>query len=124
MGLYDLASGESKHFSDALYTYLQSRMFYVRWYEHFCSQSPEFRQLQDLLKTGYKLQIVGYDAFGVPINAQTMEAAFKDASRPFGHEAVLCCLLLGLKPWQRDARLGIYGGMFPDFLREVPDARG
>ncbi|NBR48102.1 hypothetical protein EBU02_04535 [bacterium] len=81
MGLYDLASGESKHFSDALYTYLQSRMFYVRWYEHFCSQSPEFRQLQDLLKTGYKLQIVGYDAFGVPINAQTMEAAYKEAFR-------------------------------------------
>lgn len=107
-------TGEMRRFS-----YLESRLFYIRWYEHFCCESVEFSRLQQMLAQGYHLEILGYDAFDVPITAENMIQAYRDPSRPFGHEAVLCCLLCGLKPWKIDEGLPMYKDMFPAFLKET-----
>lgn len=93
-------------------TYLQSRQFYCTYYQRLVEPLPDFRQLVDWLRTGYNLQLVGYDAYQpvaitnsmIPI-AQTMEACYLDARRPFGHELVLYALLahhvyrLDCLPW-------------------------
>ena len=105
-------SGEMRRFS-----YLESRLFYIRWYEQFCCESLEFSLLLQMLAEGYDLEILGYDAFDVPVTAESMMAAYRDPSRPFGHEAVLCCLLTGLRPWKVDEGLSIYRDMFPSFLK-------
>ena len=101
------------------YSYLESRLFYIRWYEHFCCESPDFRDLCAKVRSGYDIEIVGYDSIEGPVNAASMLAAYRDASRPFGHEAVLSCLLMGLKPWAVDKDLPMYRDMFPDSLKEL-----
>jgi len=104
---------------DRRYSYLEARMFYIRWYEHFCTLSEQFATLKRYLAEGYSIEIVGYDALEVHLSADSMAKAYRDASKPFGHEAVLCCLLLGLKPWSKDAEHAKYADMFPDFLRRT-----
>jgi hypothetical protein len=101
------------------YSYLESRLFYIRWYEHFCCESLDFLDLCAKVQSGYDIEIVGYDSIEGPVNAGSMLAAYRDASRPFGHEAVLSCLLMGLKPWAVDKDLPMYRDMFPDSLKEV-----
>jgi hypothetical protein len=72
------------------YTYIESRYFYCSQYELLAKQTAEFAELRRQLDAGYNLQIVGYDGYEV---TKTPWEHYNDASRPFGHELVLYCLL-------------------------------
>jgi hypothetical protein len=74
------------------YTYVQSRYFYCKAYELLATRTKDFRTLCDKLAAGCNLVVCGYDAY--PIDAaRTRLQDYMDASRPFGHELVLYCLL-------------------------------
>lgn len=72
------------------FTYLQSRYFYCKWYEHYAKKSESFAKLVEMLNDGYNLQIVGYDAYAPD---KDLHEHYLDTSRPFGHEMVLYTLL-------------------------------
>jgi hypothetical protein len=42
---------------------------------------------------------LGYDGVDTEITEETMRYYYNDASKPFGHELVICCLLSGFTPW-------------------------
>lgn len=72
-------------------TYFESRQFYCTFYERIATNLDEFKTLKQMLKDGYNLQIIGYDAYDV--GDKTLEECYLDVSRPFGHELVLYTLL-------------------------------
>jgi hypothetical protein len=72
------------------YSYLMSRFFYCHWYEILAKQTDEYRKLEQHLANGYNLLIIGYDGREI-IDLCKM---YEDLSSPFGHELVLCSLLL------------------------------
>ncbi|KAH3765330.1 hypothetical protein Pelo_2854 [Pelomyxa schiedti] len=71
--------------------YIQSRQFYCNFYARMASQQAEYHQLVEMYKNGTNLCICGYDAF--PLVSQTVQQAYLDASKPFGHERVLYAML-------------------------------
>lgn len=80
------------------YDYIGSRQFYVRQYVKLASLEDEFKQLEKLVKDGYNINIVGYDAHGDISSddenlASKLKDKYKDPSRPFGHEIVLFTML-------------------------------
>jgi hypothetical protein len=89
-------------------TYIQSRELYCTFYERLATQQPEFAALQTLLTNGYRLNLVGYDAYPVAkVDAEELDRCYLDPSRPFGHELVLFSLLVLERadfPWRRHAR--------------------
>lgn len=72
-------------------TYVDSRQFYCNFYERFALPSKDFKYLQQKLRTGYNLQIVGFD--GHPMDGRTLEEWYLDPAQPFGHELCLYTLL-------------------------------
>lgn len=85
-------------------SYVQSRQVYCHFYELHAKQSKEFVELKTSIEKGVNVNIIGYDGFDfrkVKGNtlAEKFESCYLDPSRPFGHELVLCALLL-LKPDQ------------------------
>ncbi len=81
-------------------TYFESRQVYCALYEKHAHNNPDYLKLQGMLSEGYNLQICGYDAYNEIIpTEQEFEKYYKDTSRPFGHEMVLCAMLLGFRPW-------------------------
>ena len=63
-------------------TYFESRQFYCNFYERIAKKLKDFKKLKKLLKKGYNLQIVGYDAYPI---TKTIEECYLDTSRPFLH---------------------------------------
>lgn len=82
--LHTTAEGEEHRLG-----YVQSRQFYCAWYEVLASAEPKFALLRALLREGVSLRLVGFDGHDFADEA----AAYADAAQPFGHEAVLACLL-------------------------------
>ena len=72
-------------------SYIEARQVYCQWYQHFAEESKEFAHLKTLLAEGTNLCITGYDAFDMTVD--TIEDAYLDASKPFGHERVLFTML-------------------------------
>lgn len=81
--------------------YINSRQFYCKFYEELASKEEDFAKLKYWRSLGYNLQICGYDADP----ASDMDLAYLDPSKPFGHEKVLLCLLLGIAPWRKYGNL-------------------
>jgi len=76
--------------SEHRYSYVESRFFYCHFYEQMAKKTNEFAELVSLRNQGYNLLIIGYD--GRPII--DLYEMYLDESAPFGHELVLCCLLI------------------------------
>jgi hypothetical protein len=97
-------NGVEKHFS-----YFESRQFYCNYYERLVSQEKDYLKLQEMVNAGTNIQIIGYDAYDINLTpgvtlAEKIENAYKDISRPFGHELVLFSMLtLSEKeyPWRK-----------------------
>lgn len=83
-------------------TYVQSRQVYCHFYEVYALKCPDFTQLKTGVDRGLNVNIIGYDGYDFrQAKGDTLQAKFEscylDPSRPFGHELVLCALLV-LKP--------------------------
>jgi hypothetical protein len=95
------SKGELKQFS-----YLESRFFYCHHYEQHVKILAQFLHLRHLLKDGYNLQIVGYDAYPLEkigdteSNVDMFKRFYSDISKPFGHELVLAAMLIIEDPSQ------------------------
>lgn len=82
------------------FCYLESRYFYCHHYEKHVQNLPQFNHLKDLLKNGYNLQIVGYDAYPLTkirdneSDVDMFDRFYLDVYRPFGHELVLASMLI------------------------------
>ena len=90
---------------------VDSRYFYCKYYEDFILSNDmekypmttrrsktveQFKQLQALISRGYNLSICGYDAYAFDHDEKGIPdilKAYKDPSKPFGHERVLYTLL-------------------------------
>jgi hypothetical protein len=84
------AKGNERH-----YTYIESRYFYCKQMEILARQSPDYTKLTNLLNQGYKLEILGYDAYRPKgYSAKDLYEHYCDSSRPFGHEMVILSLLM------------------------------
>jgi hypothetical protein len=97
------SDGVERHF-----TYVESRYFYCLQMEKLATQTPAFTRLQKYKAEGYKIQIVGYDAYTPDgIDPDTLYRHYRDPERPFGHEMVILTLLVidshhrDQYPWNR-----------------------
>lgn len=81
--LYSVINGKK-------YSYIESRYFYCYYYELLAKETESYNELRKLIDDGYNLAIYGYDGYE-PGN--DIYQNYVDASRPFGHELVLYCLL-------------------------------
>jgi hypothetical protein len=92
----DAATNEEKHL-----TYIESRQFYCTFMERELRDLPEYAELVKMRETvGMNILICGFDANPIP-EGQTVDDLYLDASRPFGHEIVLYCVLTGQFPWRK-----------------------
>ncbi|KAL9656933.1 hypothetical protein ABK040_007024 [Willaertia magna] len=81
--------------------YMQARReIYCPLYAEKVVHTEGFKKLQNLLKRGDNLLILGYDGYDYHAEGMTLNDCFNDVSRPFGHELVLCGLLTGDYVWQ------------------------
>jgi hypothetical protein len=96
------------YFDGEILGYVVSRFFYIQTYENLIREKPEYQQLVQRVNRGENLQFIGYDgrdpASGLPYGAnpityEILEREMYNPARPFGHELVLCGMLLGLRPW-------------------------
>lgn len=88
------------YWDGSLLSYLDSRLIYCELYQSLARETPEYRELVRLKNAGTNIQIIGYDGKDIPITNESMRRACLDATTPFGHELVLCCMLKGLSPWR------------------------
>jgi hypothetical protein len=70
--------------------YFESREIYCTFYEMYTKNNTDLLKLKQMLRDGYNLQIIGYDAYPVD---KSLDICYKDTSKPFGHELVLYTLL-------------------------------
>ncbi len=77
------------------FSYIESRLFYCRAYAKEAVLTATFLDLQRKLQTGTNLAICGFDAW--PVRMSLFDH-YCDPKKPFGHEAVLYCLLTISKP--------------------------
>lgn len=86
-------------------TYVESRQFYCTFMERAIDRLPDFTRLQDLRRRGHNLLLCGFDANPI---AGSVEEAYLDASKPFGHEHVIYCMLTeedpAVWPWRTHVR--------------------
>lgn len=89
------AAGVERHF-----TYVESRYFYCHQMEELvlrggAENSNTFRRLIKFRDNGYRIQLVGYDAYTPDAtDKDTLYRHYCDPARPFGHELVLLTLLV------------------------------
>jgi len=86
-------NGKEKHFS-----YFESRQFYCNYYERLAIKQKDYIKLKEMINNGTNIQIIGYDGYDVnKVKGNNLEEkienAYKDISRPFGHELVLFTML-------------------------------
>jgi hypothetical protein len=104
------SKGNERH-----YTYVESRYFYCKQMELLAQQHEHYKKLTNLLDQGYKLEILGYDAYRPKgYSVQQLYEHYCDSSVPFGHEMVILSLLTIENeedfPWNKyhDEHYGIY----------------
>lgn len=79
------------------YTYVQSRKKYCFHYQQLAVKDPAFLRLFQLRCDGGNITIYGFDSFPFHSGVESIELMkqhYNDPSKPFGHEAVLCCMLI------------------------------
>ena len=79
-------------------SYFESRQIYCCLYEKYVEVDPGFKRLKCTIADGYNIQICGYDAYPITMS---LEDHYLDTSKPFGHELVLYCMLIGERPWAK-----------------------
>lgn len=84
--------------------YVESRQIYCHFYEQYAIKTANFAELKKGVESGLNVNIIGYDGYDFRnAKGKTLEEKFEtcylDPSKPFGHEIVICALLL-LKPDQ------------------------
>jgi len=94
--------------------YIESRKkIYCPYYEELLSSieltlvhHPKIRKPYDALTeliqmhlSRINLLIVGYDGRDVPMTKKGLMEAVNDTKYPFGHELVICCILLNMRVW-------------------------
>lgn len=87
------------YFDGRLFSYLQSRAIYCYLYEKLASKTEKFELLEELLRNDEKLLILGFDGQKMQATPDNLERAYRDPSKPFGHELVICSMLIGYRPW-------------------------
>lgn len=87
------------YFDGRLMSYLESRAIYCHLYEKLVTQVKEFKKLKRLYQEGHNLLILGFDGQKMDVTPEKLDAAYADPKKPFGHELVICCLLLDYRPW-------------------------
>jgi hypothetical protein len=95
----DKKDGQEHHLS-----YVESRQFYCTFYERLASAQPAYRRLQSMIDSGTNVELCGYDAHPLA-EGETLEMAYLDPSKPFGHERVLYAMLVTADleelPWHK-----------------------
>jgi hypothetical protein len=90
----------SSYYNGEYMDYIKSRKeIYCPCYEMLAVRTPEYRKLYDLVIKGVNVLIVGPDGRDIEMNEKSLKEAVNDPKYIFGHELVLCCLLLGIRPW-------------------------
>jgi hypothetical protein len=79
-------------------TLVESRQIYCHFYAKLVRPLPEFQKLVQLMQQGVNLQILGVDGYH-PI--RSLEVHYLDATRPFGVELILYCMLRNTAPWEK-----------------------
>jgi len=79
--------------------YFQSRQFYCNFYERLVLKKESealkrFTELKQLIKDGYSLCILSYDAHPIGKTKIDIENEYLDLTRPFGHEKLLFSMLV------------------------------
>lgn len=77
--------------------HVESRQFYCTFYERLASQTDDYKKLAQMILNGYNLCLCGYDAHELG----NIEEDYLDTTKPFGHERVLYCMLIGEYPWRK-----------------------
>jgi hypothetical protein len=100
----------ASYFDGNVYTYVASRIYYIFYYEQLVSQRPEYQDLLRRVNNGENIHILGFDgrdpasglSYGAnPITYEVLEREMYNPLVPFGHEFVICGMLLNLRPWQK-----------------------
>ena len=111
------------------------------WYCHYARGSRNFTRIRRCTNEGVNVEICGYDAPGEgrrPRSPDELYELYLHGGAPFGHELVLACLLLDVRPlpWERYMadRPELYDGLFSrhligkfsngKFPNAAPTARG
>ena len=90
----------SSYYQGKIMDYIESRKkVYCPVYEQLVTRTPEYANLVKLVESGQNVLIVGPDGRDIEINEESLTKAINDPAYIFGHELVLCCLLIGIKPW-------------------------
>ena len=83
--------------------YVESRkLVYCPIYTALVEQHPIFLQLKEKYNNGEKLLIIGPDGsnHNEELTLEILRERINDPTRIFGHELVLCCLLMDYKVWE------------------------
>lgn len=97
------------YFDGNVLTYVDSRIYYITYYEQLVKDKPEYQDLVRRLAAAENLHILGFDGrdptsglcYGAnPITYEVLEREMHNPKASFGHELVLCGMLLGLRPWK------------------------
>lgn len=86
-------------FNARIVDYYNSRPYYCYCYEFLVTKQPDFYKIVEMYNQGMYLHIIGYDGYDIPMTKSWLLFAYQDTSRPFGHELVLCCILINFRPW-------------------------
>jgi hypothetical protein len=91
----------ASYFDGTVYGYLPARIgWYCPIYEMLVTAQPAFQNLMQRHQSGEGLLIIGPDGRDLgPLNEEVLTFAILNPNEIFGHELVLCCLLLGIRPW-------------------------
>lgn len=90
----------SSYYQGQIMSYIESRKkIYCPYYESLVIRTQEYTNLYKLVHSGQDVFIVGPDGRDIEINEKSLIEAVNDPKYIFGHELVLCCLLLNIKPW-------------------------
>ena len=80
--------------------YIESRKkIYCPMYADLIRHTIAFKKLQKMLESGQNLLILGPDGRDIPITRKSLVRAVNDPNYIFGHELVICCLLMGFEVW-------------------------
>ena len=86
--------------------YVESRQIYCRYYHDLAIKTKEYQKLVKMLSIGINITITGYDASNE--ESPSVNTAYLDSSRPFGHEMMLYTMLTTSKkkyPWLIDKNI-------------------
>lgn len=99
----------ASYFNGQILTYVAARIYYITYYERLVRKKKEYQQLKERVSLA-GIQILGFDGrdplsgkdYGEnPITYEILEREMYNPKLPFGHELVLCGMLLGMRPWKK-----------------------